>query len=331
MYEKIVVITRQTRMQELIARFNTKAQARFYLTQSGAGFDDYENEDQAYQKTLERASQLLEMGLKVQFVDRRFVSNFLFSERDIVVAIGQDGLVANVAKYAANQPIIGLNPEPSRFDGVLVPVQLAQLQEAVAAVLTGKADLVPVTLAEVKLNDGQRLLAFNDFFIGSQTHVSARYKLEYKSHVENQSSSGIVISTGAGSTGWLSALFNMASGLSEMVGHPAISPVRFSWSSPDLMFVVREPFQSKHSQASVVSGMLKNGETLQIESRMPSGGTIFSDGIESDFIAFNSGLLATVRKATEAALIYTPRRVSSSGVAAAPVASARSIRANSVA
>ena len=134
--------------------------------------------------------------------------------------------MANVAKYAAGQPIIGINPDPDRFDGVLVPTQVGSLRTSLHAVLSGKARLLPVTLAEVKLNDGQRLLAFNDFFVGCQSHVSARYRLEYNSHSEDQSSSGIIISTGAGSTGWLSSLFNMVSGINTMMGKQAISPIR---------------------------------------------------------------------------------------------------------
>ncbi len=306
MYEKIVVVTRQTRMQELIARFNTRAQARFYLKHSGADFEDYEEEDFSYQRTLELAAKKLQMGINVQFVDRRYISNFIFSENDLILVIGQDGLVANVAKYAHGLPIIGLNPDPRRFDGVLVPLEIEGLDYAVSALFAGRASFKDVTLAEVLLNDGQKLLAFNDFFIGAQSHVSARYRLEFNSRSESQSSSGIIVSTGAGSSGWLSSLFNMVSGINSLFGKNAVNPVRLDWESPELMFVVREPFVSRHSKAGIVGGFLHAGQELLIESRMPSGGTIFSDGIESDFIAFNSGSIARVRKAKEKAMIYLP-------------------------
>jgi hypothetical protein len=276
------------------------------LSHSGADFDDYEKEDCAYRRTLEQADRQLDIGLNVQYVDRRFVPNFLFSEKDLVVVIGQDGLVANVAKYATGQPIIGINPDPSRFDGVLVPTQVKLLRAALDSLLAGKATLCPVTLAEVKLNDTQRLLAFNDFFIGCQSHVSARYHLLFEKRNEEQSSSGIIVSTGAGSTGWLSSVFNMASGLNELSGGKKLPPLKIGWNSPDLYFIVREPFVSKHSQAGIVGGFLHENECLVIESRMPSGGTIFSDGIESDFLQFNSGSIATIRKAQERALIYLP-------------------------
>lgn len=306
MFEKIIVVTRPTRMQELIARFHTKANARFYLEHSGANYDEYEAEDYAYQIALEQAAREMDIGLKVQYLDRKYVSNFLFAENELLVVIGQDGLVANTAKYAHDLPIIGVNPDPARIDGVLVPVDVSSLRPSLDEVLSKPRSLVRVTLAEARLNDGQRLLAFNDFFIGAQSHISARYHLEYGAQTEEQSSSGIIVSTGAGSTGWLSSVFNMASGINKMMGREALKPLRLSWSSPELVFVVREPFVSRHSNANVSSGILKAGDCLKLESRMPSGGTIFSDGIESDFLLFNSGSIASIQKAKENALIYIP-------------------------
>jgi NAD kinase len=308
MYEKIVFVTRKTRLQELIERFNTKAQARFYIEHSGANFSEYEEEDAEYQRALDRISTAIDSTLNTQFIDRKFVPNFVFSAKDIVVALGQDGLVANVAKYAGAQPIIGVNPDPKRIDGVLVPVPVAQLSCAVDAIATDKAQMSLVTLAEVKTNDGQRLLAFNDLFIGAQTHISARYQLTYSSKSEEQSSSGIIVSTGAGSTGWLSSMFNMMAGLAAFSGSSSSAPIEMQWGTPELIFVVREPFASKHSQTGIVAGYIDTAKSLRIESRMPSAGTIFSDGVESDFISFTSGMIATIRPAAEQARLYNPAK-----------------------
>ncbi|MBX9573646.1 MAG: hypothetical protein K2X77_32390 [Candidatus Obscuribacterales bacterium] len=309
MYEKIVFVTRKTRLQELIERFNTKAQARFYIEHSGSNFSEYEEEDEEYQRSVELVTKQVDPALKTQYVDRKFVPNFVFSKKDIIVALGQDGLVANVAKYAAAQPIIGVNPDPKRIDGVLVPVPATQLDQAIDAIMQEKAKLAMVTLAEITTNDGQRLLAFNDLFVGAQTHISARYQLTYGSRSEEQSSSGIVISTGAGSTGWLSSMFNMVAGIASFSGARAAQPIKMPWNSSQLIFVVREPFASKHSQSNIVAGYVDDSQSLKIESRMPSGGTIFSDGIESDFISFTSGMIATIKPAAEQAHLYTPSTV----------------------
>ncbi len=211
----------------------------------------------------------------------------------LVVVIGPDGLVANTAKYVGDLPIIGVNPDPARIDGVLLPFDVRQARAIVRQSIKSKPTKVrEVTLAEVNTNEGQRLLAFNDFFVGCASHVSARYTLEVDDRREPQSSSGILISTGAGSTGWLSSLFNMAAGFSRFAGGPAIPRLQLKLEDRRLVWAVREPFLSKHSQANLVAGFLEEGDELVIGSQMPTQGVIFSDGVEADFLEFNSGTIA---------------------------------------
>ncbi len=169
--------------------------------------------------------------------------------------------------------------------------------------LDGAAKTRAVTMAEAVLPAGQRILAFNDLFIGAQSHVSARYRIRFDSRSEPQSSSGVIISTGAGSSGWLSSVFNMSAGLARLNRGAGSTPVRMKWEDPRLMFVVREPFVSKHSGASIVAGLIEPRHELVIESLMSTGGVIFSDGVEADFLQFNSGVVARVRAAAEHALL----------------------------
>lgn len=308
-YEKIVVVTRKTRLDGLVQRFNTASQARFYNKQAGVDFDDYQNEHDAYQRSLEQVRIETNLGLKTHFLDRELVSTYLFAPTDIVVAVGQDGLVANTAKYIGAQPLIGVNPEPARFDGVLLPFTVDKLARAIENVASGKAKFRKVTLAEARLSDGQRLLAFNDLFIGARSHVSARYKIKFGGKAESHSSSGVLVSTGAGSTGWLSSMFNMAAGMmgnTPKRGSSPTSAIAMEWESPELYFVVREPFASKHSQTGIVCGAIKAGGHLDLESSMPLGGVIFSDGIEAHFLGFNSGATARIRAAPEKAHLVTP-------------------------
>jgi hypothetical protein len=73
------------------------------------------------------------------------------------------------------------------------------------------------------------------------------------------------------------------------------------WEDPRLFFVAREPFVSKHSSAGLVAGFIASGQDLLLESKMPSGGCVFSDGIEADSIEFNSGAIVRVHRAPEIA------------------------------
>jgi NAD kinase len=300
-FEKIILVTRKTRLEELIERFNTQAQAKFYIEHAGGDFSAYLLEHQAYQRSLEMVRRSIEMGLKIQVMDRSLVPTYMFSKDDLVVTLGQDGLVANTAKYVGGQPIVAVNPDPERFDGVLLPFQPAELRSALEQTLATKVRVRPVTLAEARLKDGQRLLAFNDLFIGAATHVSARYGITYGGRRENHSSSGIIVSTGAGSTGWLSSIFNETAGILAFLGGGAVKPVRMNWEEERLLFVVREPFVSRHSQAGMIAGEIRPNAPLLLESQMPSGGVIFSDGVEADHLDFNSGAMAEIRVAAQKA------------------------------
>lgn len=305
MFERIVIVSRKTRLEELVERFNSRPQAQFYIEHAGGDFSEYVREDDAYRRSMD-AVQKQASGLKLQTIDRGFVPTFLFNEKDIVVPVGQDGLVANTAKYVGAQPIIAVNPDPERFDGVLLPFAPQSVQVAVRRLLESKAKIREVTLAEAVLSDGQRLLAFNELFIGASSHVSARYRIAFSGQSEAQSSSGVLVSTGAGSTGWLSSVFNMVGGIASTFtpsakNAPPCTRINLAWEDPRLVFVVREPFASKHSRTSIAAGLVAPQTDVTFESLMPSGGVIFSDGVEADFVQFNAGATAHVRAAAQRA------------------------------
>jgi hypothetical protein len=306
-FEKIILVTRKTRLEGLVERFNTVGQARFYLEHSGGNFALYQQEHDIYYLAVERLRSDLQELAKFQEIERGFLPNFLFSEKDIVVTVGIDGLVVNTAKYLDGQPLVAVNPDPAHIDGILLPFNVSQAALAVHTVLNKQAKTRTITMAEVLLNDGQSLLAFNDLFIGVKSHVSARYLIQQGDQQEHHSSSGIIVSTGAGSTGWLSSVFNMANGVLNLFDKNAhhLPSFRLEWGEKKLIYVVREPFVSKSSTANIVCGYITPDEPLVLHSEMPEGGVIFSDGVEADFLAFNAGAIATIRLSNKSTqLVY---------------------------
>lgn len=290
---RFVLVKRKTRLEELVERFNTWPQAKFYLEHSGVGAQDYLDEHDIYQRRLNEAENVLKKLGRFQLLERAFLPNYLFSSRDIVVVIGQDGLVANTLKYLNGQPVIAINPDPNRFDGVLLPFEIGQLGDLVQFIINGSAEIKNVSLAEASTSDGQKLLAVNDLFIGPKSHTSARYKLSYAGKSEVQSSSGVIVSTGLGSTGWFQSILAGAMGVSgSSISHEMSSG--FAWGADYLQYAVREPFPSQATGTELVFGRLDGRATLQLESHMPENGVIFSDGIEDDFLAFNSGSSVTI-------------------------------------
>jgi NAD kinase len=311
-FDKVVVVTRKTALDELVRRFNTRDQARFYVEHMGASFDEYQAAHDAYHTAIGMLRAALRDSIRAQWIDREFLPTFTFDGRDLVVTLGPDGLVVNTAKYLHGQPLLAFNPDPKRVDGVLMPFPLARAGALLREVLDGSFGLRRVTMARATLNDGQTLDAVNDLFIGRKSHVSARYRLRHAGREEAQSSSGIIVSTGAGSTGWLRSVL---AGVSGVVA--AIAPgkhaqavrdgYRFDWEDAHLVFAVREPFVSKVSAAKVVYGRIDDARPLEIVSEMPQDGVIFSDGVEEDHLDFNSGAIATIGLADRKLHLVVPR------------------------
>jgi len=89
---KIVLIIRRTRVEDIVARFNTISQARFYVEHLGADFSDYQAEDTCYRHAVSEAEKILSSLGRVHKINREFLPNFIFGKDDIVVAWGRTGL-----------------------------------------------------------------------------------------------------------------------------------------------------------------------------------------------------------------------------------------------
>ncbi len=308
--ERVVVVTKKTALEELIYRLNSKAQARFYLEQNQISFTEYEQADAQYQQALLVIKQQLPRNIKQQFIDRDFLPSYQFAEHDLVITVGPDGLVINTAKYLSTQPILAINPDPARVDGILNPFPFHETRSWLERVLQGKAQVARVSMVKAVLNDGQELYAVNDLFIGPRSHGSARYELAFRGKREQQSSSGIIVSTGAGCTGWLRSITLGAWHVGQYFGDtsdapPDLQQLELGWESDHLWFTVREPFVSKTTQASIIFGQIAPGRELVITSQMPDYGVIFSDGIETDYLSFNAGFIARIGLAQRKAHLIT--------------------------
>jgi NAD kinase len=294
---KVIVVTRRTRLEELIARFHTRDQAKFYVEHLGSDFHDYEVEHQRYHAAQRVVVDTLEGAYRHQFIDRSYLPNFVFGAHEVVVALGQDGLVANTLKYLEGQPLIGVNPDPDRYDGVLLPFRATDLAAVLPEVLLDRQKTQAVTMAVARLADGQQLYAVNDLFIGPRSHTSLRYEISIEKRREVQSSSGLIVSTGLGSTGWMKSVVAGAAGIAAgLAGANGTRPYHtMPWDTDHLIFAVREPFPSQTTQATLVCGSIQRAKSLLVTSLTPNSGVIFSDGIEADYLAFGSGTRAEIR------------------------------------
>jgi len=296
-FDRLVLVTRQTELESLVERFQTPSQAEFYLTQAGHDFRPIQARHDTYRSALKVVKDGIPVDFKTHVIERRALPQYRFEANDVAVVLGQDGLVANVAKYLSGQPLLAVNPDPATIDGILLPLSVKSFARALSRTFTGSAEVKAVTMAEAVLSDGQKVRAVNDIFVGAGSHVSARYRIKLGKQAEEHSSSGLIVSTGVGSTGWLRSIYAgalaVAKGLNpELRTLPEPEP--FAWDSDALVYNVREPWPSLTTQAGLVSGILKAGSRLELVSRMPEGGLIFGDGMQADYVEFNAGASATI-------------------------------------
>jgi NAD kinase len=274
---RAVFITRESDYELLLARHATREQARFFLETRGQRIELLEARHRQLHETLKQARLLVPSDWRQAMVRRADLDRFLFGPEDVIVPVGQDGLVANVAKYLSGQPVLGLNPSPDLYDGVLVRVPIAQLAALLPASVAGRAPAQRRTMVAATLDTGERLLALNEVFVGHRSHQSARYSIALGTTHENHSSSGLIVASGTGATGWARSIIeathaNLSLGAEERA----------------VAYFVREPFPSIATGTSMRWGKLA-GDPLAVTSRMNDGGVIFADGIEQDFLAFDWG------------------------------------------
>ena len=143
------------------------------------------------------------------------------------------------------------------------------------------------------MDGGEKLIALNEIFVGHRSHQSARYRIAVADVQEDHSSSGLIVASGTGATGW-------ARSIMEATGTQlAIAPAEKA-----VAYFVREPFPSVATGTSLRAGKLIN-DRLEITSRMNDGGTIFADGMEQDHIAFDWGRRITIAPASRALRLVT--------------------------
>lgn len=139
-------------------------------------------------------------------------------------------------------------------------------------------------MAECRLDDGQHLVALNEIFVGHSSHQSARYDLRVEGRREYQSSSGLIVATGTGQTGWSRSIRTERSS-TLYTPHP---------TQPLLTLFVREAWPSVDSGAELTEWLIENDQSAEVVSRMESGGVAFGDGIEADRLDLPWGMKATV-------------------------------------
>ena len=279
---RAVFVTRETDYESLLARHATREQARFFLETRGQDLAEVESIHDRFAAVLHHVRAAAPSEWRQAVVKREDFDRFLFGPEDIVIAVGQDGLVANVAKYLDGQKVLGVNPDSGRYDGILVRLAPRDLGDLLRRTLAGDCDIERRTMVRATI-DGEQLLALNEIFVGHRSHQSARYEIAVPGGREFQSSSGLIVASGTGATGWARSIMEAT--------HIHIP---LGIEDRAIGYFVREPFPSVATGTAVRAGRIEADQTIEVVSRLNEGGAIFADGIEKDFLAFGWGRRAAI-------------------------------------
>jgi NAD kinase len=286
--DRVVIVTKPSRLEELVLQHLTEGAAAFILESRGQSIEPYKEEDAVYRAALAEVGRQVPNDLPVTTVSRENLPNFLFRDKDLIVVCGPDGLFVNLAKYIGNQPVLTVNPDPKTVAGALMLFPPQAVGSTIAQVREGKHRLERLPFVKASIDNDRVVWGINDIFIGRRDPVSARYEISFDRQTEHQSSSGIIVSTGVGSTGWIRSVATMLAGLVREGTPSKLSSLPAATSS-ELVFVVREPFLSPNTGASLVTGRILPAKPLTVSSEMPDGGYIFSDGVVERAVEWKAG------------------------------------------
>lgn len=280
---RVVLVSRETEYAALLAKHGTRGQAEFFLSTRGQNIEELEVRDALQSRALTAAKNAIPADWSFVQVMREDLNRFLFSDNDIIVPVGQDGLVANLAKYLDGQLVVGVTPDPASSEGVLTRHSVDALPTLLRGAAHADVDIQTRSMVEANTGEGLSLLALNELFIGHRSHQSARYVVQVGGSEEFQSSSGLIVATGTGLTGWAKSIMTATHRGFDIAPEESRAA-----------FFAREPWPSRTSGCDIAAGEIARDASLTVLSRINEGGVIFADGIEQDFLHFDWGVEAQV-------------------------------------
>ncbi len=234
-----------------------------------------------YKSTLDTVKKTLKKyKISHNLADRDKLKYDQFQNRDMIIAVGGDGTFLRAAQFVDAQLMLGANADVHTKEGFFMSSNKNDFESILKKILYGKANIKKFPRLETFINNKKiETLALNELFIGpKKAYHAAKYILESGGKKERQKSSGVLVTTPAGSYAWAKAC--------------GIKTMRLD--SKNFQFVVREPYEGKvFRNYKLKNGILKPQQKIKILSEMLDG-IIVADSVGIEY-SFKNGSKAAVK------------------------------------
>jgi NAD+ kinase len=190
----------------------------------------------------------------------------------LVVTVGGDGTLLSASHHVGQCPILGVNSSPTHSIGFFCAATAESIDTMLRQALDESLPSVRLSRMQVMIDDelcSKRVLN-EALFCHTVPAATSRYILEFGGDSEEQRSSGVWVSTAAGST---AALRSAGGDL-------------LPFASPDLQLVVREPYSITGNDYRLRKCTITPGQEIVLRSKMMDA-RLFLDG---PYAAFDVGL-----------------------------------------
>lgn len=234
-----------------------------------------------YKLTLELVKKVLKKyKIKYHLANRDLLNEIKFHNHNFVLAVGGDGTFLRAAQFINNQLIFGVNADIKSKEGFFMEGNKHNFEDKLKKIIKGSYKIKKMPRLEAYVNDRKiNSCALNEFYIGAKKgYHAAKYIVELDGVKERHKSSGILVTTPAGSYAWASAC----------------SGKKLALNSKKFQFIVREPYEGRvFKDYKLKCGTLNKNQKLKIYSEMLDG-VIVADSVGKEF-SFKNGSKAIIK------------------------------------
>lgn len=262
--KKICVIYKRSVYQKYIVRKRNPHLVRLYKTKHPLT-NRFRSAHASHTEALRKILDLIKAtGIPFKAESRQNIGRL--DSYDLIITVGGDGTFLRTSHYVENQIMWGINSAPEASVGALLSTTLDDFPDKLKRVAKGQFRIVQLNRLRVSVN-GKVVdsPALNDILFTHRSPAGiARYTLKIGNQKEEQRSSGIWISTAAGST----AAIRAAGGK------------KMPLTSRKIQYWVREPYSGFRADYKLGKGQLSPPQKIEIQN-LTLHADLFIDGLHT--------------------------------------------------